>query len=96
MKMDKFIKILLGLIAMLLLVNLISGFMASQPARAEQHIQEMGRYEISYNEGVGRYQISSWAAETGNAGYHHSGYFVLDTVTGEVVDQKMQVHGPEE
>jgi hypothetical protein len=50
----------------------------------------------SYSEGIGRYQIISWAAQTGNAGFHHSGYYILDTVTGEVVDQKLEMHGPEE
>ena len=53
-------------------------------------------YLPSYSEGIGRYQIISWAAQTGNAGFHHSGYYILDTVTGEVVDQKLEMHGPEE
>jgi hypothetical protein len=96
MKIDKFNKIFLGLIAVLLLINLISGYLPSKSVQAGKHIEGVGQYEIFYREGIGRYQISSWAAQTGNAGYHHSGYYILDTVTGDVVDQSMEVHGPEE
>ena len=91
MKFDKFIKIILGLIAVLLFSNLFSGFFGSQTVSSE----DIGRYELFYDEGIGRYQISSWAAQTGRAGAHHYGYFVLDTVTGKVVEHKMEVYTPE-
>lgn len=96
MKFDKFIKIILGLIAVLLFINLISGHLSSQPVQAEQNSELQRRYEISYSEGIGRYQITSWAAQTRSAGFHHSGYYILDTVTGKVVGEKNEVHGPEE
>lgn len=41
---------------------------------------------------IGRYQISSWAAYAGEK-VHHSGYFVLDTATGKVVDRGHEIHG---
>jgi hypothetical protein len=31
--------------------------------------------------------VSSWAAQTGD-GYHHHGYYIIDTATGSVVDEK--------
>ena len=49
-------------------------------------------------EQVGRYQISAWASYSG-ARVHHSGYYVIDTVTGKVVDRDHEIHsigsGPE-
>lgn len=41
---------------------------------------------------VGRYQISSWASYAGGR-VHHSGYYILDTVTGKVVDRGHEIHG---
>ncbi len=79
MKRDKGLKVLLGLIALLLLLNLASG-LQSRPAMAAGEI--------------GRYQISAWAAQSGTY-MHHSGYYVLDTITGKVVASKSEVHGPE-
>jgi hypothetical protein len=43
-------------------------------------------------EQVGRYQLSAWASYAG-ARVHHSGYYVLDTVSGKVVDSGHEVHG---
>jgi hypothetical protein len=43
-------------------------------------------------EQIGRYQISSWASYSGER-IHHSGYYVLDTVTGKVVDSEHEIHG---
>ena len=43
---------------------------------------------------VGRYQIAAWGAHSG-ARVHASGYFVLDTVTGKVVDKGHDIHGIE-
>jgi hypothetical protein len=42
--------------------------------------------------GVGRYQISSWASYTGER-VHHSGYYIIDTTTGKVVDRGHEIHG---
>jgi len=43
---------------------------------------------------IGRYQISSWASYAGER-VHHSGYYILDTTTGKVVDRGHEVHGIE-
>jgi hypothetical protein len=43
-------------------------------------------------ERIGRYQLSSWAAYSGER-IHHSGYYVLDTVTGKIVDRGHEIHG---
>jgi hypothetical protein len=37
---------------------------------------------------VGRYQIAAWGASKGDA--YRSGYYVLDTRTGKVVDNRDQ------
>ena len=42
--------------------------------------------------GVGRYQISSWASYAGER-VHHSGYYIIDTATGKVVDRGHEIHG---
>ncbi len=80
MKTDRLTKVLLGLIAILLFLNLANGFFSSKPALA-----------VSGNEDKGRYQISAWATEAESAAVH-SGYYILDTATGEVVASKMDVH----
>jgi len=41
---------------------------------------------------VGRYQISAWASYSGER-VHHSGYYIVDTVTGKVVDRGHEIHG---
>jgi len=41
---------------------------------------------------AGRYQISAWASYAGER-VHHSGYYILDTVTGKVVDKGHEIHG---
>ncbi len=41
---------------------------------------------------TGRYQIASWSSFSG-ARTHHSGYYVLDTVTGKVVARDHEAHG---
>lgn len=41
---------------------------------------------------VGRYQISSWASYSGER-VHHSGYYIIDTTTGKVVDRGHEIHG---
>lgn len=41
---------------------------------------------------IGRYQISSWASYSGEK-VHHSGYYIMDTTTGKIVDQGHEIHG---
>ena len=80
MKTDLFTKVMLSLIAALLFLNLFSGALFSRPATAEQTGNNIRRYEIS-----------AWASSIGTYG-HHSGYYVLDTTTGKVVDKHEDVH----
>jgi hypothetical protein len=80
MKIDRLTKALLGIIAILLLVNLVNSLFSSKPALAGPETENKGRY-----------QISAWAVQPQNA-EPRSGYYVLDTATGEVVASKMQVH----
>ena len=80
MRRELWITAALWVIAVLLLMHFLQGLFTAGPARAVR------------NEGeVGRYQITSWAAHSGGT-THHSGYYVLDTVTGEVVDRVAEVH----
>jgi hypothetical protein len=80
MKTDQFTKVMLCIIAVLLLLNLFSGLFPLRPAIAEQ------------TGPVNRYQISAWAATAGLYGIHHSGYYVVDTMTGKVVNEKEETH----
>ena len=80
MEIDRFTKVLLGIIAILLLFTLVNSFFSSKPALA-----------VSGSEDKGRYQISAWGVQSPNA-EPRSGYYVLDTTTGQVVASKMDVH----
>jgi len=40
---------------------------------------------------VGRYQITSWALSTGGMS-HYTGYYVLDTATGKIIDKFSELH----
>jgi hypothetical protein len=80
METDRFTKVLLGIIAILLFINLVSSFSSSKPALA-----------LSGSEDKGRYQISAWGVQPQNA-EPRSGYYVLDTTTGQVVASKVDVH----
>lgn len=51
-----------------------------------------GRVHATSKGEVGRYQISSWAAYSGEK-VHHSGYYVVDTATGQIVDRGHEIHG---
>jgi hypothetical protein len=84
MKADSFAKVVLSLIAVLLFLNLASGLLAARQATAEQPASA-----------IGRYQISSWASYIGTYG-HHSGYYVLDTTTGKVVETHEDIHNLKE
>jgi hypothetical protein len=44
--------------------------------------------------GIGRYQVSAWGAYSGER-VHHSGYYVVDTVTGKIVDRGHSTHSIE-
>ena len=83
MKTDYYNKFFLFIIAVLLLVNFLHGAFSTNNAIAANN-----------SEKIGRYQISAWAAQI-STGYHHSGYYVLDTVTGKVVESKSEIHSPE-
>ncbi len=80
MKVDRFTKVILCIIAALLFLNLAQGLLASKPVLA-----------VSENNAIGRYQISSWAAY-GGALMQHNGYYVIDTLTGKIVDRHSEVN----
>lgn len=82
--MDTCTKILLMIVALLLLVNVSQSLWPTTPAVASDAQNE-----------IGRYQLSSWASRSGPIG-HHSGYYILDTATGRVVDSKAEVHSAKE
>jgi len=84
MKSNLFYKCMLSLIATLLLLNFMQGVFSSKPAMAD-----------NLSEKIGKYQISAWSAQSGPRS-HHSGYFVIDTTTGKVVDSKSEVHSIKE
>ena len=81
MKTDRHTKILLSIVALLLILNLVNSLLSTGLLQAQENPKEVGRYEIS-----------AWAASSGPLG-HHSGYYVLDTMTGKVVDAHSEVHG---
>ncbi|RMG04436.1 MAG: hypothetical protein D6726_03335 [Nitrospirae bacterium] len=78
MQTDTFTKVMLVIIALLLALNLIGDGLSTRTAKAE-------------NSEVGRYQISAWSAQSGSY-THHSGYYILDTITGKVIASKSEVH----
>lgn len=80
MKTDLFTKVVLSAIAVLLCLNLISGLFSIRPATAGPQADP-----------VNRYQISAWASSIGTYG-HHSGYYVIDTATGKLVDKHEDIH----
>ncbi len=80
MKADQVTRILLGIIAVLLLVNLVNNLFPSKPAVAGPE-----------SENKGRYQISAWGTQAQNAD-PRSGYYVIDTATGMVVASKSESH----
>ena len=78
MKSNRIIKVLLGIVSVLLLLNLLNSFFSSKSALA-----------VSEDEKKGRYQISAWAAQSEGT-LVHNGYYVLDTATGKVVASKAE------
>jgi hypothetical protein len=84
MKKNLLYKFLLSIVAVLLLLNFTHGMFSSGAAEADKG-----------NEDTGRYQISAWSSQSGPRS-HHSGYYVIDTTTGKVVDSKSEVHSLKE
>lgn len=84
MKSDLWTKGALWIIAVLLILTFFQNIFVSKQALA-----------IGEGEGMGRYQISSWAAY-GGASITHVGYYVLDTVTGRVVEKRDTIHTRED
>ena len=80
MKIDRLTKILLGIIAVLLLINLANALFSLKPALA-----------VSGSEEKGRFQISAWGFQAQNAD-PRSGYYVIDTATGMVVASKSEIY----
>lgn len=77
---------LLGSVTAILFLIAVGGALvtSSIPATSALAQGEQGQ--------IGRYQISAWASYAG-AKVHHSGYYVLDTITGKVVDSGHEIHG---
>ena len=71
---------LISITAILLLLNFTNGMFSSGTAEA-----------VKGNEDIGRYQIAAWSAQSGPRS-HHSGYYIIDTTTGKVIDSKSEVH----
>lgn len=67
-------------IGILFLLNLIVSVLDPQTASAQKDTSP-----------VGRYQITSWALSTGGMP-HYTGYYVLDTATGKIIDKFTELH----
>jgi len=80
MNIDRFTKVILCIIAVLLFFNFAQNLFGSKPV-----------FAVPENSTPGRYQISSWAAHGGGF-MLHEGYYVLDTATGKVVDSHEKIH----
>jgi hypothetical protein len=84
MKIDLWTKGALWIIVVLLILNFFQNIFVSKQALA-----------IGEGEGMGRYQISSWAAYRGTS-ITHVGYYVLDTATGRMVEKRDIIHTRED
>jgi hypothetical protein len=80
MKIDRSIRIILGIVSILLLLNFVNSLISSKSAQA-----------ISGSEEKGRYQIAAWGVQAQNS-EPRSGYYVIDTVTGMLMASKTEVH----
>lgn len=83
MRRDVLTKTLFIIVAILLVAVLLQNGAGTKTATAEESKMQ-----------VGRYQIAAWAAQAG-ARTHHNGYYVLDTVTGKIIDSGAEVHTSE-
>jgi len=84
MKIDQWSKVALWIIAVMFVLNFAHRVLIARPAQA-----------IGTADQIGRYQITSWATHTGGISYH-SGYYILDTVTGKVTNRLAELHPREE
>lgn len=73
---------------LIVLIVLLSLSLASNIITAKSAMAEKGQDQI------GRYQVSAWASYSGSR-VHHSGYYVVDTVTGKIVEKGHEIHGIE-
>jgi len=80
MNIDRFTKVILCIVAVLLFLNFAQKLLDSKPV-----------FAASENGTPGRYQISSWAAHGGGL-LIHEGYYVLDTTTGKVINRHSEIH----
>jgi hypothetical protein len=80
MNVDRSTKVILCIIAVLLFLNFSQNLLGSKPV-----------FAVPESSAIGRYQISSWAAHGGGF-MIHDGYYVLDTMTGKVVDSHEKIH----
>jgi hypothetical protein len=80
MKIDRWSRVALWIIAVMLVLNFAHRVLVARCAQA-----------IGTADQVGRYQITSWSAYTGGITFH-SGYYILDTATGQVVAKQMDTH----
>jgi hypothetical protein len=80
MKQNNWIKIACVCVGALLLINLTYTVFKSNTALAKGEAST-----------VGKYQIATWASPSRGT-THHFGYYVLDTTTGKIVDQKSEIH----
>ncbi len=80
MRTDGVMTIFMVFAVMLMLLYFLAGVFDSGTAQA-----------VPQTATAGRYQISSWATGIGTYGYH-TGYYVVDTTTGKVVDSRDDAH----
>ena len=79
MNIDRFTKVMLCIIAVLLFLNFAQNLFGSKPA-----------FAVPESSTPGRYQISSWAGHGGGF-ILHEGYYIVDTTTGKVVDSHEKI-----
>jgi hypothetical protein len=82
MKKNLLSTIALWAIVILFLVNLLVTVLDPKTASAQKDSS------LSL---IGRYQISSWALSTGGTS-HYTGYYVIDTTTGKLLNKASEVH----
>ena len=80
MKNDKFTKLLLLIVIILLTLNLVRSFIIFPSAMAVE------------GDDTGRYQLSIWSVEGNESSFYPNGsygYYILDTKTGKIVDERV-------
>lgn len=84
MMQNKWIKVACVCVGALLLINFTYTVFRSNRALAENEVATVGRYEIA-----------TWSSPSRGT-THHFGYYILDTTTGKIVDQKSEIHSSSE